>query len=260
MTDWLSLRDVVVRRSGNTILQVPSLSVAAGETVAVLGPNGAGKSMLLRTAALLLSPTHGQVTLAGKPADERRMRELSAAVLQRPLLRRGNVLDNAASGLRFRGVPRRQAREEAMPWLERFGITHLAQRSARSLSGGEAQRVSVARALATRPQLLLLDEPFSAVDGSSRGALVTDIRDVVAEHHLTMMLVTHDRREAAALAERSVVLTQGRIVADDATRHILNDPSLTELIGGDSILDTALAARLATDDPASHGPRRANLP
>ncbi len=245
MTPLLELRDITVDREGHTILDVSNLEVAHHQTVAILGPNGAGKSTLLRTAALLTRPTSGRVLLDGLPADEPALRAACAAVLQRPLLRRGTVLDNVASGLRFRGRSRTEARELAEPWLAQLGIAHLADRQARSLSGGEGQRVSIARALATTPRLLLLDEPFAALDETSRARLVADVRDVLATHRITSLLVTHDRREAAVLAHRIVVLDQGRIRADGPTGDVLNDHAVTTRIGGDTLLDDALAAYLS---------------
>ena len=244
MTPLLELRDITVDRNGQTILDVPYLEVARHDTIAILGPNGAGKSTLLRTAGLLLRPTSGEVLLDGRVADEPALRSACAAVLQRPLLRRGTVLDNVASGLRFRGRSRTDARDQALPWLERLGITHLATRQARSLSGGEGQRVSIARALATTPRLLLLDEPFAALDETTRSRLIADVRGLLATHRITTLHVTHDRREAAALAHRIVVVDRGRIQAEGTTTDILNDPTVVDLIGADSLLDDALASRL----------------
>jgi tungstate transport system ATP-binding protein len=256
MTPLLELRDITVDRGGHTILDVPHFEVARDQTLAILGPNGAGKSTLLRTAALLTRPTTGQVLLDGHQADERALRAASAAVLQRPLLRRGTVLDNVASGLRFRGRTRTQAREQAEPWLDQLGIAHLAARQARTLSGGEGQRVSIARALATTPQLLLLDEPFAALDETSRARLITDVRDLLTTHQITTLHVTHDRREAAALAHHIVVLNGGRILAEGTTTGILNNPAAATHIGGDSLLDDALAAHLHNRPPSVPEHRR----
>ena len=244
MTVLLRLRDIAVERGGRTILDIPRLEILAGESVAALGPNGAGKSTLLRTCGALLRPTRGQVYLDGLPAVDATYRRSIAAVLQRPLLRRGTVLDNAASGLRFHGVPRARAREEAARWLDRLGVAHLANRQARTLSGGEGQRVSITRALATAPRLLLLDEPFAALDEPSRGSLVADVRQLIDEQRIATLLVTHDRREAAALVGRVLVLDQGRLLADGPTAQILNDADLAAHIGGNGVLDEALAASL----------------
>jgi len=250
VTALLELRDVVVRAGDRTILHVPALTLDAGETLTVLGPNGAGKSTLLRVAGLLLRPDAGQVLLDGQPAREDTLRHATAAVLQRPLLRRGTVASNAGIGLRFRGVGRREAHQQAAPWLDRLGIAHLRDRPARLLSTGEGQRVSLARALATMPRILLLDEPFAALDEPTRGRLVLDLRELLAKHQVAALLVTHDRREAAALAHRTAVLDQGRLLAVGATEDILADPALSPLVGGASLLDAELA-RLERRRPAS---------
>jgi tungstate transport system ATP-binding protein len=244
MTVLLELRGVVVRAGRRVVLDVPWLGLDAGETLAVLGPNGAGKSTLLRVAGLLTHPDTGQVLFDGQPAREGTLRRASAAVLQRPLLRRGTVAGNVEIGLRFRGVGRREARQRAAPWLDRLGIAHLRDRPGRLLSAGEGQRVSLARALATTPRVLLLDEPFAALDEPTRGRLVLDVRELLARHRIAALLVTHDRREAAALAHRTAVLDQGRLLAVGPTGHVLADPALSPHVGGTSLLDAELARRL----------------
>ena len=149
--------------------------------------------------------------LHGRPATPAQVRGVSAAVLQRPLLRRGSVRANVETGLRFRRVPRAESRRRAARWLERFGLERLAEQPATSLSGGEAQRVSVARALALAPELLLLDEPFGALDAPTRAELLADLRDILAATSTAALLVTHDRHEAAAVADRIAILHAGSL-------------------------------------------------
>jgi energy-coupling factor transporter ATP-binding protein EcfA2 len=162
-----------VSARGQEMLHVERLDVAAGATLAVLGPNGAGKSTLLRALAQIGGHRRtGQILLDGHPAGHRQMRAAVAAVLQRPILRRGTVAANAASGLRLRGVGRSEAARRAAPWLAKLGVGHLAGRDARTLSGGEAQRVALARALAVAPRVLLLDEPFAGLDATTRTDLL----------------------------------------------------------------------------------------
>src|SRR3712207_4264124 len=154
----LRLHGVTVRYGDRIVLDLPGLSVAAGEVVAIMGPNGAGKSTLLHVAALLQRPQSGEIWITGEramPRTARRLRRSTAMVLQEPLLFDVSVLANAASGLRFRGVRRREAERRARQWLAQFGIDHLATRNARTLSGGEAQRTSLARAFAVEPRPLL---------------------------------------------------------------------------------------------------------
>jgi ABC-type sugar transport system ATPase subunit len=228
----LALRGVEVRYGGRVTLAVPDLTVGRAETVAMMGPNGAGKSTLLHVAALLRWPEAGEVRIGGERAArraERALRRRTAMVLQAPLLFDVPVLANAASGLRFRGVGRREAERRAGDWLERFGVGHLAGRNARALSGGEAQRVSLARAFATEPELLLLDEPFSGLDAPTRTALVPELAALLGETGTAALVATHDRGEAAVLADRLAVLIGGQIVRIGPTENVLGAPGSDEV-------------------------------
>ncbi|MEX1252876.1 MAG: ABC transporter ATP-binding protein [Dehalococcoidia bacterium] len=213
MTAKLSLRDVVVRRGGAELLRVPELDVVEGEVLALLGPNGAGKSTLLQVLALLERPSEGAVRFEGEPVAGRdlALRRRMAVVFQESLLLDKSVESNVALGLALRGVGRRERIERARRWLARFGIEALARRSARSISGGEAQRASLARAFVLEPEVLLLDEPFSALDQPTREALVDELATVLRETGITSVFVTHDRDEAARLAHRVAVLAGGRL-------------------------------------------------
>ena len=180
-----------------------------------MGPNGAGKSTLLRVLGLLETPTAGTVRFRGEavtPAQGLAVRRRMASVFQEPLLADATVFDNVAMGLRFRGITRAAARPRVQAWLERFGIAALADRQARTLSGGEAQRVALARALVVEPELLLLDEPFAALDQPTRETLIQDLRGVLRADRVTTVLVTHHRGEALALGDRPAVLIGGRIL------------------------------------------------
>ncbi len=141
--------------------------------------------------------------LNGVPATSAVLRAACAAVLQRPVLRRGTVAANAADGLRFRGVGRRAARARAQPWLVALGVAHLTDRDVRGLSGGEAHRVSLARALAVEPRVLLLDEPFTRLDVATRADLLADLRAALDGRATATLLLTHDGAEARALADRT---------------------------------------------------------
>ncbi|SEG17752.1 tungstate transport system ATP-binding protein [Nonomuraea solani] len=246
----IGCRDLRVRAGGRELLSVPELYVASGRTLAVLGPNGAGKSTLLRALGLLSRHrVSGQVLLDGRPATPSLMRDALAAVLQRPILRRGTVAANVISGLRFRGVSRREARTRAWPWIEALGLAPLAGRDARSLSIGEAQRVSITRALAVGPRVLLLDEPFSGLDGTTRADLLADLRAALAGRPTATILVTHDRQEALALAEDTALLIDGRIRQHGPTAEVLDHPSdadTARLLGYTNLLPPALTGRTHT--------------
>ena len=220
----LRLCGVIVRYGQHVVLDLPELRVAPGEVLAIMGPNGAGKSTLLHVAALLRRPQRGEVWIAGERATRRRERALrrrTAMVLQEPLLFDVSVVANAASGLRFRGLGRRDAEHRAREWLERFGVGHLAARNARTLSGGEAQRVSLARAFAVEPELLVLDEPFAALDPATRETIVPELAVQLRETRTAAVIVTHDASEAVALADRLLVLVEGRIARCERTGVVL---------------------------------------
>ena len=243
----LALCGIEVVAGATRILAVDSLELAPATTTALLGPNGAGKSTLLRVAGALLEPDRGRVLLDGRPVTRRELRDVASAVLQRPLLRRGTVRANVETGMRFRGFPREIRRRRAEDWMGRLGIAQLAERSATSLSGGEAQRVSLARALAVEPRLLLLDEPFAALDAPTRGELLADLRDALDEARAAALLVTHDRHEAAAMADHVAVLHEGEVRQQGPVAGVLDFPAdrdCARTLGFDSILPGAVAEAL----------------
>ena len=243
----LELREIIVEAGGRTILNVPKLALAPRETTAVLGANGAGKTTLLRVAGGLIRKTGGEVRLDGAPAAHAAIRRVSAAVLQHPLLRRASVQDNAETGLRFHRVPRAEARRRAGDWLERLGVAHLAKRPAHTLSAGEAQRVSLARALALSPRLLLLDEPFSNLDAPTRGELLVDLGEALDAAGAAVVLVTHDRHEAAALADHLAILHAGQLRQEGRTSVVWRqpaDPDCARILGYDTVLDPDVAEKI----------------
>lgn len=226
----LGVRDVRVARGGRVLLEVPALDVRRGERLAVVGANGAGKSTLLQVMACLLAPDAGQVCFHGQPVEARRnpvaVRRRLAVVFQEPLLFDASVYDNVASGLRLRGLRGAAQAERVAPWLTRLGIADLARRQARTLSGGEARRVSLARALVLEPELLFLDEAFGALDYRSRQALLAELPALLAAAHTTAVLVTHDPLEALSLAGRAVALADGQIIAEGAVPAVLTAAGL----------------------------------
>ena len=242
----LALHGIVVRADGRVILDVDHLALEAATTTAVLGPNGAGKSTLLRVAGALRRPDRGAVLLDGRPASRGDLRAATAAVLQRPLLRRASVRANVETGLRFRRVPRGEARRRATAWLERLGVASMAERPAHTLSGGEAQRVSLARALAVSPRILLLDEPFAGLDAPTRGELLADLREALADTATAALLVTHDRHEAAALAERVAILHAGELRQEGEVRDVMDhpaDPDCARILGFENVVPGELVER-----------------
>jgi molybdate transport system ATP-binding protein len=210
-----------------------AFTVAPGETLALLGPNGAGKSTVLSVAAGLLRPDEGRVVLDGRPLTavgegvpqawvaphDRQIALLAQDPLLFPHL---TVLDNVAFAPRSRGVRRAEAHATARHRLEQVGVPDLADRKPSQVSGGQAQRVAVARALAADPRLLMLDEPMAALDVAVTPALRQTLRRVLADR--TVVLVTHDALDALLLADTVVVLEGGRIVEQGPSAEVLARP------------------------------------
>jgi ABC-type sugar transport system ATPase subunit len=227
VTALLEVSNLVVRRERNLVLDIQSLSVERGEVLAIVGPNGAGKSTLFLVLARLLKTERGQVLFNGRPADsfpDLEYRRQIALVLQEPLLMDMSIYENAALGLKFRRSSKAQIEERVNHWLARLGVAHLAQRSARKLSGGEAQRVSLARAFVLQPELLLLDEPFTALDAPTRIRLLEDLKSVLTETRMTTIFITHDLQEASKLATRMAVMLNGRIEQSGIPQNVFNAP------------------------------------
>ncbi|HSF05773.1 MAG TPA: ABC transporter ATP-binding protein [Methylomirabilota bacterium] len=244
----LALHDVGIRRSDTFALDVPALDVRPGEVLAVIGPNGSGKSTLLRVLGLLQSPDRGEVCYQGRAvtvAEGLSVRRRMAMVFQAPMLADTTVDANVALGLGFRGVPAAARAPRVRRWLERFGVGGLGPRPARLLSGGEAQRVALARALVLEPEVLLLDEPFSSLDEPTRAALAPELGAVLRAERVTTVLVTHDRAEAQALADRVAVLIDGRLHQVDETARTFQAPvseAVARFVGVETIVSGEVIA------------------
>jgi len=245
----LALSNVRVSYGGADVLDVGALEVAEGEVLAVIGPNGSGKSTLLRVAGLLERPTTGRVSFRQRVVDAAHAlaeRRRMAMVFQQPLLADMTVAENAALGLAFRGVGADLCEARVGRWLERLNIAPLRDRRARTLSSGEAQRVALARALVVEPDLLLLDEPFAGLDEPSRGTLLPDLAAILRGDRVTTILVSHDRGEAQALADRVAVLMRGRILQLDETARVFHAPASEEVarfVGVETIVTGRVLAR-----------------
>jgi ABC-type nitrate/sulfonate/bicarbonate transport system ATPase subunit len=211
--------DLRVRRAGRQVLHDISFDLVAGEVLAVLGPNGAGKSTLLAAIGKGLTPAAGKVDLHGRVAT----------AMQSPDLAARSARANVELALAWWGVPRRERRARAIAALESMRAEHLAGRPAAAMSGGERRRVHLARAIAIRPDILLLDEPFAGLDPASRAALLDDAASAIRASARAVIVVVHDRAEAWALADRLIVLIDGRIEAAGAPRALLEAPPTAEV-------------------------------
>ncbi len=228
----LALRDIKIQHVNRIVLQVPFLDVIKGDVLGILGPNGAGKTTLLRVMGLLLRPTEGTVCFENQEVTRTNalvLRRRMASVFQKPLLLDATVYDNVALGLNLRGLPRRDVESRVQAWLERLGIAGLSRRRAPSLSGGEAQRASLARAFVLEPDILLLDEPFSSLDQPTREALMDDLKEIFKLTGITTVFVTHERQEALALSNRLGILSSSKILQLEATRQVFDCPGSEEV-------------------------------
>ncbi len=231
----LEATDLTAVLGGQKVLEVSSLRVNANEVLMVVGPNGSGKSTLLLCLALLLKPAAGTIAYRGIPVlSSQQVLQLHrsiAMVFQEPLLLNSSVWDNVTLGLRLRTIRGEEVKTRVYKWLERFGITHLAKRQARTLSSGEAKRVSLARAFVLQPEVLFLDEPFTALDSPTRQAMLEDFESVLNETKVTTVMVTHDRNEAIALADRVAVIMKGKIRQIGLTAEVFSAPTDEEVAG-----------------------------
>jgi len=240
----MNVENIVLRRGGVVVLDIPEFHVQPGRILALIGPNGAGKSTLLLMMAGLLKPQQGKIYFQGKAVENRAdldfLRRNVSVVFQEPLLLNSNVFDNVALGLKFRNVGREEIRSRVQRSLESFGISHLEKRSARALSGGEAKRVSLARALAIEPQVLLLDEAFNSLDPPSRETIIEDVKQILEETKMTAVLALHDREETLRLAQDVCVMHAGSIVQSGPTARIFNQPDsefVAGFVGTETILE-----------------------
>jgi tungstate transport system ATP-binding protein len=240
----LAVEDVAVAYNGRLVLEVARLAVHPREVFTLVGPNGAGKSTLLRILALLEAPARGRVAFAGTPVRYEPgallpLRRRMASVFQAPLLCDTTVYGNVALGLRFRRLTPGEIERRVRPWLERLGIAHLAARPAKTLSGGEAQRTSLARAFVLGPDVLFLDEPFGALDVPTREALLVELESILRDSGVTTVFVTHDRGEALMLGDRVAVMLGGRVLQVDTPDRVFGNPATAEVarfVGADTIV------------------------
>ncbi|MBD8593114.1 ABC transporter ATP-binding protein [Pseudomonas sp. CFBP 8758] len=222
-----------------------TLEVAAGELVALLGPSGCGKTTLLRIIGGFQPQTSGKVVIGGKLIDHLppHHRDIGIVFQNYALFPHLSVAENIAYGLDARGVPRSRRKQRIDEMLEMIQLGHLADRYPRQLSGGQQQRVALARALAVEPRILLLDEPFSALDKSLRMDMQIEIKRLQRQSGVTCVMVTHDQEEALSMADRVAVLNAGRLEQFAAPSKIYDSPGslfVNTFVGSANVLPGTL--------------------
>jgi molybdate transport system ATP-binding protein len=256
--EFVSL-EAEIRITVGTFEECLDLEIADGEVVAILGPNGSGKSTLLRSLAGLQPLSAGRIVLDGRVLDDPAANVLvppeqraCAVVFQEYLLfPHLTVLANIAFGLQSRGRSKVDAKHLATQWLDRMELGDKAQSKPHNLSGGQAQQVALARALATEPSLLLLDEPTAALDVSTRGSVRHQLRRYLGEFGGSCVLVTHDPLDAAAVADRLVIIEDGQMVQQGTLQGVTTRPRTTyvaELMGVNLLRGRASGTNLTLTD------------
>ena len=248
MTEPLVEIDGVVKRFGSfTAVKRADLTIGKGEFIAIMGPSGCGKTTTLRMLAGLEAPTEGQIRIAGRvmnnvPPHQRDTPMVWQSLALFPFL---NVRENVEFGLKMRGIAAPERKKRAMDWLERMEIAEFAGRNVETLSGGQRQRVALARSLVTEPEILLLDEPLSALDAH----LVIRMQGVLSrlqkELGITFVYVTHSQSEAFAMADRVVIMSQGEIAQTGTAREIYRAPAtrfVAEFVGRNNIIPGTVPA------------------
>ncbi|MCX7983207.1 MAG: ABC transporter ATP-binding protein [Syntrophales bacterium] len=247
MNPILQVSDLKVRRGNKEVVDVPVFSLDEGEIVSLIGPNGAGKSSFLLALASLI-PFSGTLTFRGETIPSHRStfyRRLITFVFQEPLLLNASVYYNVAIGLKLRGLKTKEINERVNETMEKFGIAHLADRNVRKLSGGEAQRVNLARAFAINPKIIFLDEPFSSLDPPTRDGLRDDLRHILKETGTAAIVATHDREDGLILSDRMAVMNEGRIIQIGPALEVMNRPSdefIASFVGIETIIPGKVSA------------------
>lgn len=229
MSTLMKVSNLIYNTSNKNILTIPHLSIRQGEVVGIMGPNGAGKSTMLKLLSLLESPSEGCIFYREKEIQGDSipisLRRKFAIALQQSLLLDTSVFQNVALGLKLRNQPKTYIQERVEYWLEAFRIGHLAKKQASQLSGGEAQRVNLARAMILDPEVLFLDEPFSALDFPTKIQLLKDFKNVLGSTQTTTLFISHDIMEIKYLTESLIILMEGEIKQSGNTKDVLAAPN-----------------------------------
>jgi tungstate transport system ATP-binding protein len=240
----LRIENIGQAYDGVEILNDISLSLERGEVFALIGPTGSGKTTLLKLIDLLTKPSSGsiyfdEVDVTDVESDRLASRRRMSLVQQKPIVFSMNVYDNVAAGLKWRGVARDSIREKVMHALDLVGMADYAHRDAKTLSGGETQRIALARALVVEPELLLLDEPTANLDPNSASKIEEVIEHVIKKNAISVFMTTHDMVQGQRLSHKVGVLIDGRMQQMGTPEQIFSAPqskAVAEFVGIDNIL------------------------
>jgi tungstate transport system ATP-binding protein len=230
-------------------LDIPCLDIREGEILGIIGPNGAGKSTLLRILGFLQKPKQGELFFRNTLAPYRErylMRRKITLVFSEHIIYNTSVKENIALGLRFRGESNQNIKAKLHKYLEYFGLLNLAEKKATLLSNGEKRRLSLARAFIIEPDLLLLDEPFSALDEPTKTALLQDLHQTLSDKHITTVLVSQSRQEIISICHRVAVMLDGKIRQLGTTEEVFNQPisqEVADFVGMETILQGTVIDR-----------------
>ncbi|WP_416149139.1 ATP-binding cassette domain-containing protein [Salipaludibacillus sp. HK11] len=229
MTPWIEYQHFICKKSNKTIVTLDHLSLQQGQTIGIMGENGTGKSTLLKAMSLLEPPTNGTLIYKGKPIDTNKaplhIRREWACVFQHSYRFIGTVYSNVEIGLKLRKIDKANRQKLVMNWLERFNISHLAYEQAYRLSGGEAQRMNLARAFVLEPSVLFLDEPFSALDFPTKITLLEELQQVLKETKITTFLISHDLTDIEFLSSHFLFINKGTVTDQGDITTVIQSPS-----------------------------------
>ena len=223
----VELTDIAKRFGSFTAVHPMSLAIPEGSFFALLGPSGCGKTTTLRMIAGLLDPSEGEITIKGRRVNETPIhkRNLGLVFQNYALFPHKTVAENVAFGLRYRDVPRADVERRVREALELVQLPHLAERYPKQLSGGQQQRIALARAVVIEPDVLLLDEPLSALDANLRENMRVELKRIQHRIGVTTIFVTHDQSEALAMSDEIVVMSEGRVEQVGPPEEVYNTPA-----------------------------------
>jgi tungstate transport system ATP-binding protein len=230
MTSLIELEKLTYKIGKKSILTIPYFGIQPGEFLGIMGPNGAGKSTFLKVVAFLESQSSGNIFYQGEeiPPGSKAPLELRrkfSIALQQSLLLDTTVFQNIALGLKIRKVPKSIIKERVNLWMDQFQISHLAKKNSHHLSGGEAQRVNLARAMIIEPEILFLDEPFAALDFPTKIKLMEDFKQIMKQAQITTVFVSHDLMEIDYLTNKLAIMVDGEIKQYGCTEDVLRHPN-----------------------------------